>query len=236
MTKLPDQPEWLVVDCETTGLNPPEAELVELAACNEQYRYQELFGAARPIPPEISAIHHLTDDDIAGHEKFTSYTLDERLPATFNRNKVVLVAHNAAFDKAFVDPAKRYPWVCTYRLALHLLPDAPGHSNQTLRYYLGSHPQDVPENLHPHRALYDALTTWEVFKELMVLYHRTGYETKDLADFCQQPAILSGGIKFGKHRGKPWDQVPRDYLQWITRQNDGMDPDVKATARYYLEH
>jgi hypothetical protein len=46
--------------------------------------------------------------------------------------------------------------------------------------------------------------------------------------------LLPGAIKFGKHRGTKWTDIPPDYLKWICRQED-MDADVRFTARHHLQ-
>lgn len=37
-----------------------------------------------------------------------------------------------------------------------------------------------------------------------------------------------------KHRGKRWEEAPRDYLDWIVRKSD-LDEDTKFTAKHYLD-
>ena len=37
-----------------------------------------------------------------------------------------------------------------------------------------------------------------------------------------------------KHKGTPWKDVPRDYLDWVVNKSDITDRDIRATAKYYL--
>ena len=56
----------------------------------------------------------------------------------------------------------------------------------------------------------------------------------DLIAWADAPNLL-GVCQFGnKHRGTPWSQVPKDYLQWMKREVRDMDPDTRYTVEYYL--
>lgn len=135
-----------------------------------------------------------------------------------------LVAHNAAFDSQYI-PVKK-PWICTYRCALQLYPDAPKHSLQALRYWLGLTPH-LPPSLHPHNALYDAICLTALLQEM--LRDRTADE---LYEISSKPLLLQK-VRFGKHRDTLFKDVPNDYLRWILSKD--FDEDVKYTATHYLE-
>jgi exodeoxyribonuclease X len=140
----------------------------------------------------------------------------------------ILVAHNAEFDSKFL-PEVKHQWLCTMRTAKHLWPNAPGFSNQTLRYHLGITPlQDYVSNRYPHQALYDVATTAALL--LRMLHEHT---PEKLLELSNKPVMLKT-VTFGKHRGKPYTQVPTDYLQWI--QSSGKwDSDVSYTVEQELQ-
>jgi len=46
--------------------------------------------------------------------------------------------------------------------------------------------------------------------------------------------LLPGPIRFGKHKGTPWRDLPPDYLDWIVNKSD-MDEDAKFTAAHWLK-
>jgi hypothetical protein len=56
--------------------------------------------------------------------------------------------------------------------------------------------------------------------------------TKEFELFIDGPLLLTM-CNFGKHAGKKWADVPRDYLQWMERTG-GFDPDVAFTAKRHL--
>ncbi len=139
-----------------------------------------------------------------------------------------LVAHNAAFDFSFLDNYAT-PVLCTKRLAQKLWPDFPSHSNQYLRYRLAL---DVPEceGLPAHSALPDALVTAKLLAfELQALWT----DLPSLIAWVNEP-IIEKVCRFGKHKGTPWAEVPKSYLQWMLREIKDMDADQQATVNHYL--
>lgn len=236
-----------VIDTETTGVDPAKDAVVELAVVpvfrpggvrhDSQPEWEmgahftSLVDPGRPIPPEASAVHHLRDQDVAGLPSLAAAWDQEWSPPDF------YAAHNAKFDREMLEAGLSIkfetPWICTWRCALHLYPDAPSHSNQCLRYYLSLDEQvrDLLEEYQcdwaPHRALYDAVTTANILVHML-----NGRTPQQLVDLTTAPVLLTK-VRFGKHQGQPWASVPRDYLQWILRQGD-FDPDVQHTARHYL--
>ena len=85
----------VVIDTETTDFGGAICELavVDLA---EKVLLQTLLDPGRPITPEASRVHGLTDDDVAGQPRFVD-VLDELLACTAGRP---VLAYNAPFDHA----------------------------------------------------------------------------------------------------------------------------------------
>ena len=231
---------FVVVDTETTGVDPEVDRVCEIAAAavlpaletgvwRSTHYYSSLVNPGRPIPPEASAVHHLTDDMVRG-----APTLDEIIKQAVppGAGGVVMVAHNAAFDSKFLPQLSKHQWLCTYRLAMHLWPDAPSHSNQALRYWRGLTPPfekldgTNPRNQQPHAALYDVCVTVALLIDIL----GQGKTVDELFELQDQPFLLST-VRFGKHRGQKWADVPRSYLDWVLKQD--FDADVKHTARHY---
>lgn len=94
---------FVLYDTETTGLSPHKERLIEIAAT--KFRGEKilaekswLINPGRPIPPEATAVHHITDADVQGKPNFkTVYPEFEQ----FIRGAVVM-AHNAKFDVGFI--------------------------------------------------------------------------------------------------------------------------------------
>lgn len=112
-----------LVDVETTGLSPVRDEVVELALLLFAFdrrtgevagvvdEYVGLRQPSRPIPPAATAVHGIADDAVRGR------VLDDRRVRALLDRAEFLVAHHAAFDRAFVTrlypEAARKPWLCT---------------------------------------------------------------------------------------------------------------------------
>jgi len=112
-----------VVDVETSGTNPDRDKIIELGICLFEYERQngwiyKVLGSLEwfedpgsPIPPEITKITGITDEMVAGHR------IDERAANDLLDRVVLVIAHNADFDRRFLE--KRLPvfakkhWACS---------------------------------------------------------------------------------------------------------------------------
>lgn len=224
-----------VFDVETTGLDPKEHRVIEIAAFD---LYQEtgaikgvrsqLCDPGRKIPPEASAVHHLTDADVAGAPLFGKVWAEQFAPGA----PLLFAAHNCEFEQAYLPTPEHTQWICTYKCALRAWPGAPGHNNQVLRYWLDL---DTREGFDrglaslAHRAEPDAYVTAWILRELLKTVHAT-----ELVVWTKEPKHFAV-INFGKHRGMKLADVPTDYLQWLRDGRHDMDADWRACAKRELE-
>ena len=227
-----------VFDVETTGFpteEDPQA-LVQVGFCDLHYSAGEavvglggqmFVNPGRPIPPEVSAIHHITDSDVTGAPPpdvgchFIASGNDTG-PAD------CYAAFNLDFDKQFFGGGG-LPMFCIYKAALRVYPDAPSHSNQALRYWLKL-PVELERTVPTHYAGPDAYVSALILADIL----NNGFATIDDMTRWSKGAALLPRINFGKHRGKKWDDAPIDYLQWIADKSD-LDRDTKANARHWLK-
>ncbi|HST91520.1 MAG TPA: DNA polymerase III subunit epsilon, partial [Brevundimonas sp.] len=186
-----------------------------------------LFRPRREISFHAMAVHHLTpahfcDDDPHCDE----FLLREMFLA---ERADVMVAHSARFERSFIaDTATGgLPWICTVRSAKAVWPQAPGHSNQVLRYWRGLALDPAMAN-PAHRAGPDAWVTAHLLIDLL-----KEATVEQMLAWTSEPRRLDR-IPFGKHRGKPWSEPPEDYLRWMAAQAD-MDGDAVSAARQELE-
>lgn len=223
-----------VIDIETTGMEPP-AEIVEVGWCDVApdesgarigHVFGALYSAPNGIPPETMAVHHITPTMVADRPPCS---IDDLREFATGYGAAAMVAHNAEFERRWFTDAVRgsVPMICTYKAALRVWPEAPAHTNQVLRYWLG---MDLPAHLAmpPHRAMPDAYVTAHILVEL--LKHAS---VADLIQWTAEPRIMPR-IPFGKHRGAKWSDVPADYLDWLVFKSD-LDADTKWNARRELE-
>ncbi|AOM42819.1 exodeoxyribonuclease X [Xenorhabdus hominickii] len=177
----------------------------------------------KPISISAMAIHHITDEMVAGFPLITN-VIEKYKGADF------LVAHNAAFDSRMM-PEMDAPFICTLKLAKRLWPDMESHSNQYLRYALKLDVH-MPEGLHAHRALYDCIVTAALFKRIK---DQSNWSDKEMLEISNQPSLLHK-FKFGKHKGMTFEEVNQlnpSYFAWLLKQPD-LDPDIEFTINYWL--
>ena len=186
-----------------------------------------LYRPLNGIPPEAMAIHHITEADFDAQ---TPVCTPERLRQAVwgGAQPDVLVAHNCEFEQQFVTEAvtDALPWICTLKVALHVWPEAPRHSNQVLRYWRKLD-LDLALAMPPHRAGPDAFVTAHLLSELIAFA-----SVEQMIAWTREPRPLPT-IPFGKHRGLAWADAPLDYLHWMLRQAD-MERDVLWAASQEL--
>lgn len=220
-----------VIDFETTGLpNAPLKAICEYAYTDLDLKtlelgptISELINPGHPIPPVTQAIHHISDRDVAGKKSPTWAC--QQLAAGMDAENDFFAAHNAPFEQVFFGGGS-VRWICTMKAAKALIPDAPSFSNQTLRYYLGLD-LDEERAMPPHRAGADTYVTAMILLELL---KRASAE--ELHKLLKAPLLLKK-ISFGKHKGKPWSQVDRGYLEWVV-DSAKFSGDVLHTAKHHL--
>jgi exodeoxyribonuclease X len=223
-----------VIDLETTGVDPETDAIIEIASVdmlkveagfNITNERATLVFPGCPIPPQASAVHHLIHEDVEKAPRLSEVI--EQFAGAHD-----YIAHNCDFEKGFIGKylGASATWICTYKCALRVWPEAPGHSNQVLRYWRNLvYPfARNREDLVAHRALGDAIVTAALFVELM----KVGTKWSDMVKWSSEPAFYTR-FTFGKHRGKRYDEAPVDYLQWICEKSD-LDDDTKFSALHWL--
>ncbi len=182
----------------------------------------ELANPERKIPPQAMGVHHITDRMVA-KARNASWILRELMDVD------VLCAHNIEMERAYFDVGGM-PWLCTYKTALRLWPEAPDHKQQTLRYWLDLE-LDEKLAMPAHRAGPDAYVCSRLVERLL-----REQPLEWLCRISEGPALL---VKcwFKKHRGELWKDIAEtdiSYLTWVSKNIDD-DRDAVATAKYWLK-
>ena len=207
--------EFVVLDLETTGGSPANDRITEVGAVKIRGgvvlgSFHTLVNPEVSIPPLISALTGITDGMVADAEP-----IEVVLPCLVEfLGGAVLVAHNASFDRRFVQAnLERHGYqrlanrvVCTARLARKLLPrdEVPNVRLATLAAYLGA-------TIAPcHRALTDARATVDVFHGLL---ERAGsYGVLALEDLIEFPSARAGASFKKVHLADRLPRCPGVYL------------------------
>jgi exodeoxyribonuclease X len=213
------------IDLETTGFAPP-AEICEVAfidfdeELNELARYQSLIKPFDAIPAEARAVHHIGPRDVESAPRWQQARF--HIKVTYP-SPDILIAHNSEFERQwFSEIWPKAKWLCTWKSALRVWPNAPKHSNSVLRYHLGL---DVPVDptMPAHRALQDCVVTAKVLCEL-----RKHASFDEMITWETEQPILPF-VPLGRYRGQKWPDVPIDYLEWIGRSDLGEDIKFNAS-------
>ena len=226
---------FVVLDVETTGIDPAVDQIVDIALveCAGDLIHPLFSTLIKPsiaIPPEATAVHHITNKMVADAPKFSQI---EYIIEQLTSLRMFVAAHNESFDRSFAGSYinAATPWICTYRLARHLWPDAPGFGNQVLRYWLEL---DI-QGAEAHRALGDAMVTAHLLHHEIGTYLDSGRpdNLEAFRAFVQEP-IRVYKMPFGKHKGMLMNEVPTDYFQWALRKLEDLDTDLKWTMGLIL--
>lgn len=225
---------FIFLDTETTGIEKKDR-LCQLAYKTETGKVvNELFKPPLPIAIEPMSIHHITNEMVADKPAFKDSIEWQNLADLLNNDQHILVAHNAKFDVDMLEKEGIHPKknICTLKLARHLDPNGviPKYNLQYLRYFLG-----IQINATAHDALGDILVLEKLFERLFAKMSKDfepDVENK-MIEISSKPVLLSR-IYFGKHKGLLFRDIPKDYLQWLSEQND-LNEDMEYTIRHYLK-
>ena len=161
----------IILDFETTGLSPDNGDrAIEIGAVKLEEgvvteRFQELMYPGRPVSHFIADYTGITNEMLS-----KAAPCDEVMArfADFIQGHN-LVAHNASFDKRFLDSelkriSRDYDgqFVCSLLLSRRLNQSAPNHKLGTLINYKG-----IASNGSFHRALYDSEMTAKLWLAML---------------------------------------------------------------------
>lgn len=167
-----------VIDIETTGLEPADSEITEVAALRiEKGEIRDVFSSLiridRPVPVEITRLTGINDEMLKEGGEDKGQVL-RRL--TDFVGGVPLIAHNAEFDIPFLNhhlktgiaKTLNNPLICTLKLSRKLLPALPSHKLGQVAGHFA-----IPTPL-THRAPGDVEITFQLWLKLIELLEKQG--------------------------------------------------------------
>lgn len=224
---------FVCLDCESTGLDPKQDRIIEIAVARFNFEkvlqtFETLIDPECPIPAASQEIHNISTDMVQGKPKIRQI-LPEVLKMIEGH---ILVGHGIGYDIALIAAeAKRHqvpcriqeqPYIDTLRLA-RLYGESPVNSLQRLREHFNIEPEGA------HRAMSDVIVNIEVFKYLTKSYQTTEQVLKIL----QKPIKLKV-MPLGKHKGRRFDEIPVEYLLHAERKD--FDQDLLYSIRSELKN
>ena len=224
----------LYLDTETTGVDTETAHVCEVAFLLSTYNgfardprkdiiIQELILPPEPVPPEASAIHHITNDMLAGKPPLED--ISEKLRDIVSKADYIS-AHNLPYDLAILK--RQLPDIFgnireetkldSLRLSRHIWPSIPSHALQVLRYRFDL---DADITGDAHRAMFDTELVRSLIEYILQMHLVSEDTWGDLVKFTRS-ALEVKIFSFGKYRGKLVEDITAqdtDYIRWLLRQD-----------------
>lgn len=221
-------------DLETTGTNINSDRIVEISFVKLMPDGSVIEKCRRinpemPIPAEATAIHHITDDDVAKEPTFKQIaaSLAQQLSgcdvAGFNSNRFDVPLLDQEFERAGVDFDISQARMIDVQTIYHK--KEPRTLEAAYRYYCG---QELGDKAHS--ALGDTKATMEVLLAQLDKYDDVPCEVKALAEYSAQNKNVDimgrmiydeqgrEVVNFGKHKGRLVEDVyttDPGYYSWI---------------------
>jgi DNA polymerase-3 subunit epsilon len=221
MGKFDGQP-FVCLDCETTGLDPKEDRIIEIAVISFTVdghieEFSSLINPERAIPAESTLIHHITDEMVASQPKIEE-VLPQVLKLIGNRT---IIGHGVSFDielvalaaerRGIIHTLRKNRVLDTLRMA-RLYGKSPTNSLERLREHF------MIEAEGAHRALSDVTVNISVFLNLLKDYRNLEH----LLEILEKP-ILMPIMPLGKYKGRLIKDLPNEYLKWASHQSFDRD-------------
>ena len=164
---------YIVIDVETTGLNPNTDEIIEIGAVKikdslKVDEFNTLVLTHKPIPSKVSEITGITQDKINTLGVPISDVIVKMIAFI---GDLPIVCHNASFDRNFIVEACKKENITfepttidTLSLARSVIKGLVNYKLETL----ANHFSIVNDN--PHRSMNDCEVTWQLYEKLIKLH------------------------------------------------------------------
>lgn len=199
--------DYTVIDIETTGLNPKQDRIIEIAAIRVRSgevagEFSALLNPGRGLSQRIVDLTGISQEDVTDAPDI-SQVMPEFIRFI---GEDILVGHQIMFDYAFLKRAAQYlklafekKGIDTLKLARKLLPELESKSLGYLSEYF-----HIPHK--PHRAMGDAMATKILYERLSEI---------PLFEQQAQPKILNYKIK----KETPITKAQKEQLYKLTAKH-----------------
>lgn len=237
----------IVFDLETTGISISNDRIVEIACIkvHPDGREDTLHKRINPgmtIPPEVTAIHGISDADVANEPKFEEIARDLATYmqgcdfAGFNSNKFDFPMLVEEFLRAGVDfDVENRKFIDAQRI-FHMM--EPRNLSAAYRFYCEKNLENA------HSAVADTRATWEIIQSQITRYPQLKNTIDELGKISGQNNLvdLAGRMiynsdgkevfNFGKHKNKLVEEVFKKepgYYQWMMENDFSLDTKRRLT-------
>lgn len=220
-------------DLETTGTNISTDRIVEISFVKlmpdgSVIEKSRRVNPGMPIPAEATAVHHITDEDVANEPTFkqVAASLAQQLSgcdvAGFNSNRFDVPLLDQEFERAGIDFDISQARMIDVQTIYHK--KEPRTLSAAYRYYCGEELEGA------HGALADTKATMQVLLAQLEKYDDVPCEVKALSEYSSQNKNVDimgrmiyddkgrEVINFGKYKGKLVEEVyttDPGYYSWI---------------------
>ena len=151
-------------DTETTG-NTDKDFLIQIAYKTLNETFTGLYKPEKKIPPEASAVHHITNKMVENLPSFKESGDLAKIKILFEDENTIVVAHNAPFDLLMIkkEGIELKNFICTLRIVRYLDKEEKieKYNLQYLRYML-----EIEIDATAHDAMGDVLVLEKFFQYL----------------------------------------------------------------------
>ncbi|MDP3929690.1 MAG: 3'-5' exonuclease, partial [Bacteroidota bacterium] len=237
----------IVFDLETTGISISNDRIVEIACIKvhpdgREDTLHKRINPGMPIPAEVTAIHGISDADVANEPKFEEVARDLATYmqgcdfAGFNSNKFDFPMLVEEFLRAGVDfDVENRKFIDAQRI-FHMM--EPRNLSAAYRFYCDKNLENA------HSAVADTRATWEIIQSQITRYPQLKNTIDELGKISGQNNLvdLAGRMlynaegkevfNFGKHRNKLVEEVFKKepgYYQWMMDNDFSLDTKRRLT-------
>ncbi|MDO5654788.1 MAG: 3'-5' exonuclease [Flavobacteriaceae bacterium] len=220
-------------DLETTGINVATDRIVEIAILKvfptgEQESKTWLVNPEMPIPEQSSAIHGITDDDVAEQPTFKEIApqvvqmIQDCDMAGFNSNRFDIPVLAEELMRAGQDLDLKKCRTIDVQVIYHK--NEPRNLSAAYQYYCNK------ELVNAHSAAADTHATYEILKAQIEKYedldndmdflsaYSQHHDNADFAGFIGLDADGKEIFKFGKYKNQPVEDIfdkDKGYFSWL---------------------
>ena len=223
----------LILDVESTGTDRHRDQIVDLSLQIDGNRpVSWRFCPTIPIPPEATAVHGISDADVATSPTFAFAAKQTLSPLPYIRAARVIVGFNLAFDIGMLQAELERAGLPLLDLSEVVLLDA-------MRLWQSKEPRTLSAAVEKflgrkhdtaHSAEGDVAATGEVWQAMLEAFGLTDKTQAELAELCDpmpQRASWAGPtddlvwkdgvvvLNFGKHKGTPLHELDAGMLRWL---------------------